>query len=92
MTPRVADRKVALEIRAPDRVGRRILGQTVAIRDSAATTASPDEALLPQNVTDRARGGPNPDPLLTPEYREPLARAPPRMAGSRGEGVGMGRK
>src|SRR6185436_10716642 len=94
-----ADREVAFEVRAPDRVRCIVLAQTVAVRrappDAAARTRQP---VALEEVADCAHGGQQAVRPLTLQQDAQLSRTPARMPAAKrqhhlddvvGQGVGV---
>ena len=80
--PAVAELELALEIGAPQVIGRGPFGQRRAARAMARPAAALDQAVAIENRMDGALGG-NPDVAVEPPDQEfaDLARAPVRLLG-----------
>ncbi len=86
MTARVADREVALEVRAPNGIWRGIVGQPLAIRlTTPPSTPRPHETVSTKEIPDGAGAWPLASSLLPTQNRQYLSRPPAGMPLSDGE-------
>ena len=83
MTARVADREVALEVRAPNGIRCGIVGQPLAIRlTTTPSTPRPHEAVPTKEIPDGAGTWPLASRLLPTQNRQYLSRPPTGMPSS----------